>query len=57
MASEFEIVECPQCDGEGRIRCPISLTLLCDAECPACGGEGYIECKWCGGTGFVKIPK
>ena len=56
MSSKFKKVDCPQCDGEGRIRCPIRLTM-CDAECPACGGEGYVECKWCGGTGFVKIPK
>jgi DnaJ-class molecular chaperone len=57
MELEFEKVECPQCDSEGRIRCPICMTLLCDADCSVCEGEGYVKCKWCGGTGFVKIPK
>lgn len=59
MASGFKMVNCPQCDGEGSVRCPLTPVglTLCDVDCSQCGGEGDIKCPSCNGKGDVKIPK
>ena len=47
-----EMVECPECDGEGLEECPD-----CDGEgleeCPDCDGRGKGDCSACDGSGKV----
>ena len=59
MKNKFKKMDCPQCHGECVVRCPLAPTgfTLCEADCPKCRGEAQIKCPWCGGKGFVKIPK
>lgn len=57
MKNKFEKLDCPKCEGECVVRCPLAPAGLCDVDCLECGGEQYIKCQWCGGKGFIKIQK
>jgi len=52
------VVECPECDGEGKIEAESPYNALCDLECKTCAGDGKEiqaggseQCPECDGDG------
>lgn len=49
---EYETVECPDCDGSGKVECKSCFGD--DEECSICYGEGEVECSDCDGYGTIE---
>ncbi|HEX9798987.1 MAG TPA: molecular chaperone DnaJ [Thermoanaerobaculia bacterium] len=52
-------VDCPTCDGHGRVRSQSGFFTV-ERTCPACGGRGQVikdPCRTCGGAGRVHKEK
>jgi hypothetical protein len=55
----MKMIECVECDGEGKIVCQECMgSCVCehcgDGDCPSCYGEGGEECPECDGKGEVE---
>ncbi len=59
------MLQCYECDGDGRFDCEECSTCVCQGygctDCAGTGGfecqecyEGYVDCSVCGGTGQLE---
>ena len=45
-----KMVDCPVCQGVGRIERPHQEQWIKHRQCPTCGGKRYVDCPYCHGT-------
>ena len=56
IASTCRIIDCPKCNGTGKVDCVSNVSSDVKVECPNCNGtgkEGVYICKRCEGHGWV----
>ena len=48
-------VDCPECGGDGELKCDECLDFDCYTEgCDKCDDSQIVDCYFCGGKGSVK---
>jgi DnaJ-class molecular chaperone len=58
MKEENQIIECPECEGEGTIYIDTSSSCSVYPIGECCGGCGHDrECEDCGGSGEVEVDE